>query len=680
MADTPTESARLTSERNPPASRGREGSTAGEPLVGLAAPEVLPILLVDRGEHLERLEAALSSLELPLEKASSEEEALALLRERVFSLILLDVETPGLDGAKTVRSIKELERTRETPIVLLTAAGSDPQDLLRAYGTQAVDYVSEPFDPEVLRRKVALFAELESSRRALTRSESFLRGAFDAAPVGKTVLDQDLRIIRSNPAFARMVGHSPSELQGVSVADLCHPDDSATLTEALNRVAAETGETRAPEHDVIDLRLRSSTDSEVWVGLVASSIEPTGSGEALLLAQWVDLTTRHRAEQARAQLLLEQTARAQAEATAERVTKLQALADATESLSLNELLPELALQVADLLSVDIAEVGIRDEWGVPLIVRATGGETERLERDAPPPEGYGWQEVMLHIERTTIGALRLGLKEGDSLTAGQRSLLRDAAERAALSIRRAQLHEEEHRIAVELQRGLIPQRLPAVPGIELAAHYEPAGLTAQVGGDWYDAFELPDGRLGIVLGDVAGKGIPAASTMGQLRGVTRAFALADLGERDPAEVLTRLNRHQLMLDEDSLFTVIYALIDARAGTLTWANAGHPPPLLRAAAGQSTYLGGRDELMSLGDVTYTSHHHSLASGDSLIFYTDGLLERRNEPLDAGLGRLRDAADSGPRDAGALCAHIQRKLLPADARLDDDVTAVVVRIAP
>ena len=149
-------------------------------------------------------------------------------------------------------------------------------------------------------------------------------------------------------------------------------------------------------------------------------------------------------------------------------------------------------------------------------------------------------EAATQIERAKLGSIRLELPGERSFDNEEIALLRQAADRGALSIRRVQLHEEEHRIAVELQRGLIPARLPSVSGIELAAHYQAAGLGAEVGGDWYDAFVLPSGRLGVVLGDVAGSGIRAASTMGQLRSVTRAFALGNDEVPSPGEVLTRL--------------------------------------------------------------------------------------------------------------------------------------------
>src|SRR5205823_2021439 len=135
-------------------------------------------------------------------------------------------------------------------------------------------------------------------------------------------------------------------------------------------------------------------------------------------------------------------------------------------------------------------------------------------------------------------------------------------------------------------------------GIELAGHYEAAGLGAEVGGDWYDAFALPDGRLGVVIGDVAGRGIAAASTMGQLRSVARAFAVTEEGRRTPGEVLTCMNDHQLVTGSGDMFTVMYALIDSRRHSLAWSSAGHPPPLLLRPGGLTEYLRGGGGLMGI----------------------------------------------------------------------------------
>jgi serine phosphatase RsbU (regulator of sigma subunit) len=272
------------------------------------------------------------------------------------------------------------------------------------------------------------------------------------------------------------------------------------------------------------------------------------------------------------------------------------------------------------------------------------------------------------VQRTGLVLLALPLVGLQGLLARERQQRLEAA----LALR------EEHRIAVELQRGLLPKRLPDTPGIELAAHYEAAGRGAEAGGDWYDAFALTHGRIGIVVGDVTGRGIPAASTMGHLRSVTRAFALADNASRSPGEVLTRLNRYQLALAEQELFTVIYAIVDPRHRRVCWASGGHPPPLLRTANGETRFLEGGGAVMGVWDALYADAEDTMGPGDVLIFYSDGLVERRGESLDTGLRRLSDAAAAGPDQAPALCAHVLSRMLPAALAVRDDVTAMVVRV--
>ena len=648
-------------------------------MLDLTAVQALPILLVDdQPENLRTLEAVLEPLGYPLRTASSGHGALRMLLEQDFAMILLDVRMPGLDGFETAQLVKERTRTRDIPIVFLTAARDEVSEIARGYGVGAVDYVLKPFDPDLLRSKVAVFAELEASRRALKRSEALLSGAFEAAPIGKTVLDADGRIIRSNPAFARLVGREPAELNGVAVVELCELADRSALLATLGEVRRAHAGYAGAEQPSVDLRLLSSAGSEVWVGMVASAIEATELAEPLLLAQWIDLTVRRRAEQDRAELLLEQAARVQAESVAERLSKLQDLTTALEPLELDELLPQLAGRLAELFGVEAAEVQISGEHDEPRVVRAAGGRVRSVPRDAAGADTERWRQVPLVIERTTVGYLRLAEPSGRSFSPTERSLLQDAADRTALAIRRAQLHEEEHRIAVELQRGLIPKSLPEVSGIDLAASYDVAGLTAQVGGDWYDAFAMPGGRLGIVVGDVTGRGIRAASAMGQLRTLTRAFALAQGGLRTPGEALMLLNRHQLEGGDEHLFTIVYAILDPERGTIAWANGGHPPPLLRGADGICRYLEGGDGLMGVEDNPYDTHEERTGGHDMVVLYTDGLIERRGESLDVGLARLADAASAGPGDARAMCDHIVEELLEPPEQRYDDVTAVVARL--
>jgi PAS domain S-box-containing protein len=644
----------------------------------LTAVSVLPILIVDdRQENLNALDGVLTPLGYPLIAAHSGHEALRLLLEHDVALILLDVRMPDLDGLETAQLIKGRARTRDVPIVFLTAAHDDIGEIQRGYGVGAVDYVLKPFDPDLLRSKVAVFAELEQNRRALKRSETFLRAAFEAAPIGKTLLDGERTVVRSNTAFARMVGRESAEVEGMQILDLCHPDDRHRLTTVLDEVVQGELDQSRLSGDSLDFRLVTMLGSEVWAGLVATSIEPTDLIEPLLLTQWVDLSARRRAEEARAELLMEHAARTHAEAMAERLSQLQALSGAIESLSLDRLLAELAIRLEELFAADAAEVGIVGDTGEPIVVRSERGAAQRLEPGRSHQTLERSHAASIVIEGAEIGALRLSLPSGRSFSSSERSLLDDAAERAALGIRRAQLHEREHHVASELQRGLLPKRLPEMSGLQLAAHYEAAG--AEVGGDWYDAFALPGGRLGVVLGDVAGRGVPAASAMGQLRSVTRAFALSDDGFRTPAEMLTRLNRHQLALGATELFTVVYAIIDPAEGSISWACAGHPPPLVRTAKGDTTYLEGGEGLMGIEDIVYRDLRAPIDDQSIVVFYTDGLIERRGESLDVGLDRLAGAVVSGIDDPEELREHVLERMRPEGGELHDDVTALFVKLA-
>src|SRR5205807_3930901 len=127
---------------------------------------------------------------------------------------------------------------------------------------------------------------------------------------------------------------------------------------------------------------------------------------------------------------------------------------------------------------------------------------------------------------------------------------------------------------------------------------------------------------------------------------------------------------------EEIFTVLYAIIDPHSATIRWANAGHPPPLLRSGPGNVDYLEGGDGLMGIEDVVYRDLDHPIGANGTLVLYTDGLIERRGEALDAGLARLAEAVACGPTQADRLCDHILTTALPSE--LDDDVTAVVVRL--
>ena len=278
--------------------------------------------------------------------------------------------------------------------------------------------------------------------------------------------------------------------------------------------------------------------------------------------------------------------------------------------------------------------------------------------------------------------------DADGAVAGVRGTTQDVTEhrRAATAVvvaRAALMRQtmelaEEHRVKESLQRAVLPARLPTVAGVELAARYLPADMPSLVGGDWYDAFCLPDGSLAVATGDVVGHDLEAAATMGQVRNALRAYAFSD---DPPAEVLARLNRLVTGSGDDGLATALFGRIDSALRTFRWSCGGHPPPLLIGAAG-ARLLSCRAGVM-LGAVTsararYADVEAAVEPDDVLVLYTDGLIERRDRDLDEGFAALVQAAgDLRGRTAETVCATLVDRLLP-DQEHEDDVCLLVLRV--
>jgi sigma-B regulation protein RsbU (phosphoserine phosphatase) len=220
---------------------------------------------------------------------------------------------------------------------------------------------------------------------------------------------------------------------------------------------------------------------------------------------------------------------------------------------------------------------------------------------------------------------------------------------------------------------------PRVDGLEATVRYLPASRHAQVGGDWYDGFSLPCGASMLVIGDVAGHDAPAAATMAQLRGMLRAIAQSTAGS--PATVLSTLDQVLADLELPTLVTLTVATITLRAdgtATLCWSNAGHPPPVLARADGSTELLERTPErLLGVGTgVDRTDHELRLCPGDTLLFYTDGLVERRTALLDDGFEWLVGELQARSREPlDQLCDELLAEL---GGRVDDDVALLAVRL--
>jgi GAF domain-containing protein/anti-sigma regulatory factor (Ser/Thr protein kinase) len=404
--------------------------------------------------------------------------------------------------------------------------------------------------------------------------------------------------------------------------------------------------------------------------------------------------------------LSERDAREAAERSARQLAALQQVSDAALAyLPLEELLHELLLRISRILSSDTAAFLLLDEPSGTLVARAAKGIEEEVEQGVRIPLGKGFAGriaaerhpiflpdvqhadvlnpilrekgirsmlgVPLVVEGRVTGVLHVGTLTPRDFTAADTELLRMAADRAALAIDRARLYEERQ-VVEALQRTLLPDQLPRLPGLELAARYQPARVGAGIGGDWYDVFPLVAGQVALVIGDVMGHGVAAAALMAQLRTALRAYAFEG---HEPAAVAERLNHLLIPLRPTSMTTLAYAVIDPERETLRMISAGHVPPLLATPGEPPRFLPveGDPPLGVSPGARFTEHTFPLPYDSLLLLVTDGAIEVRGESLDVGLERLRTlAAETG--DAEALCDAV------SDRRsFEDDLAVVVLRVS-
>lgn len=282
------------------------------------------------------------------------------------------------------------------------------------------------------------------------------------------------------------------------------------------------------------------------------------------------------------------------------------------------------------------------------------------------------------------GAITLGYRVAHAWLPAERALLTAAAELIAQAAERARRFEAQHGTAQLLQRSMLPEHLPELDTFRLAARYDVGVDGNAAGGDFYDAFELPDGRLAMVLGDVAGHDVRAAAVMGQVRAALRALALTD---PSPPSVLAGLDRLVGSLgaesrNEEIFVTVVYGVLDVSDGTITLASAGHPPPVLRRAG-----LGGEPATAELVKVPpgaplglggrWQTGQIVLEPGDTILMFSDGVVERRDRSLNEGLDSLvAVTAAAGGGDPRVLCSLATSAV---EGPTDDDVAVLAVERA-
>lgn len=397
-----------------------------------------------------------------------------------------------------------------------------------------------------------------------------------------------------------------------------------------------------------------------------------------------------------------------ADAQAElRLRVLEAITDsALMDVDFEKLLDLLLWRVRELFEVDTATVLLVDPSGEQLIARATAGLEEEVFHGVRVQVGAGFagrvaksrQPVQIdHVDSSTVvnpllwerglqgllgvplvaqgelaGVMHVGSVTPRRFADVEIELLQLVADRVAMA---AHLHRSraEQTAAALLVDSLMPARLPAMAGWGLAARYV-AGADSGVGGDWYDVFPLPGDRIGVVVGDVVGSGLPAAIVMGRLRSALRAYALEF---DDPAEVLGKLDRKASYFEHRTMATVVYAVIDTAAHRMDFALAGHPPPVLALPDQESSFLTaplGPPIGYHLASTGRRGASLDVPPGALLVFYTDGLVERRGVDLDSRLEQLRVAVH--PAAPESVCGQVMAAMVGGHPATDD-IALVAVR---
>jgi sigma-B regulation protein RsbU (phosphoserine phosphatase) len=392
----------------------------------------------------------------------------------------------------------------------------------------------------------------------------------------------------------------------------------------------------------------------------------------------------------------------------EQLRRLLAVTDAAlAQLDIDDLLSELTSRTRELMGTDTATVLLLEPSGRDLVATAAAGLEEEVRQGARIPVGEGFagriaataQPLIIHrVDRTTVvnpilidehlsvmagvpltasgrvlGVLHVGSRTPRTFTDSDIDLLRLVADRAALAAQ-ARLFRMERQTTVTLQRSLLPVRPPHVPGLDVAVRYIP-GAEVGVGGDWYDLFRLPSGHVGVAIGDVAGSGLRAAVIMGRIRSALRAYALET---SDPADVLTRLDRKVQLFEPGAMATAAYAVIDPAHRTVTVSLAGHPPPVLIDGGhdGHARLLRAPAD-MPLGAYPGAPRRTTAEPlPPAMLMYTDGLVERRDRPIDTGIDELLAALTLGTADE--LCSQAITALHHTPAT--DDVALIAIRRAP
>lgn len=375
------------------------------------------------------------------------------------------------------------------------------------------------------------------------------------------------------------------------------------------------------------------------------------------------------------------------------------------------MLSELLERIRGSLEVDTAAVLLLDEDRGVLVARAARGLEEEVRQGVQVPLARGFAGrvaaevrpliidlehyevvnpilrqkgirsmlgVPLQADGRVIGVMHIGTLDQRDFDKDDVTLLQLAADRAALAIDQARISEERAVTAI-MQRTLLPDALPLIPGMRFSAKYLPAGSGVKIGGDWYDVFQLANGCLAFVIGDVVGRGVVAASVMAEIRTALRAYLMQG---HELTKVVSMLNDLLVLMGRSRGATLALLELDPRTEEMEAVIAGHLPPLLIEPNGHARLLEQKHGLpvgVRSGH-DYQAVRYPFPTGSGLLLYTDGLIERRSESIDAGFQRLTAAARAATRSPDSSLADDVYRALLDETPLEDDVALLAIESVP
>jgi PAS domain S-box-containing protein len=543
------------------------------------------------------------------------------------------------------------------------------------------------------------------SEEAIRRSEERYRSLVQGGAQVVWVANADGDITEDCPEWRWVTGQNEEQYLGRGWLEAVHPEDRDRV-ERDWQACVKAGKTFDDRY-----RVRTRAGSYRHYDVRAVPIERDGK-----IVEWVgastDVTGQREAEEMRGRLTEQLSAAALRTARLQQATSM--LAEALTVEQVVEVITEvgrtaIGAQRSAVALLDGGRLRVINPAGMPpgqtaatrdILLDSPGVMTRAIAtrrpvlaedpdalrlllEDAPieivaGEDERSWVGLPLLAAGAPLGALRFSFGRPRKITEEERVFLEALAGQCSLAIERAAMYEREHTTAETLQRSLLPDQLPLVPGLVMEARYLPVARNMEIGGDWYDAFRLPDGRLAIAVGDVMGKGLTAAAGMGRVRNALRALALTD---PRPAAVLTGLDRLFSATElEEQVTTVAYLVIDPETGDGLMGNAGHLP-VLRLGLDAEPFL---DETAEAGTPLgwpspRQQHPFRLPPGSTAVLYSDGLVENRIRGLDTG---LRELVTVAARAQAGVVGHPERLLsYLVDAMLagheqDDDVTVLVV----